>query len=102
MRVQVTDAQLRSWRMKGYSCERIARACNLSTSQISHRIRQIWHDCQEAAALAVDPQPDEIRRVCEEIQRNWSASERERRQVGRARRWTPVAVPDSVLALVRD
>lgn len=102
MRVQVTDAQLRSWRRQGYSCERIARACNLSTWQISHRIQQIWRDCQEQAALAVDPQPDEIKRVCEEIQRGWSESERERRQVGRARRWTPVAVPDSVLALVRD
>jgi hypothetical protein len=102
VRVQVSDQQLRSWRAQGYSLERIAVACNTSISQISRRIHQIWSDQQRQAALSIDPDAAEISAACERIQREWSAKERQRRQVGRGRRWTPAVVPDSVLALARD
>lgn len=99
MIVTVTDSQLRSWRRQGYSLERIASATDLTISQISRRLRQIWRD---DSTPRLDHKPDEIRQRCEEIQREWSDAERQRREVGRARQWTPVAVPASVLGLVLD
>ena len=99
MKVMVTDLQIRAWRRSGYSLERIASACGLTTSQISHRIRQIWHQDQEPRG---DPGPDEISAACEQIQLGWSETERQRRQVCRAGRWTPAVVPVCVLERVLD
>jgi hypothetical protein len=99
MKVTVTDSQLRSWRLQGYSLARIASACNLTISQTSRRLQQIWRD---DGLPRIDPRPDEIRRRCEEIQAEWSDAERQRRTVGRARQWRPAVVPASVLALAGD
>lgn len=91
MRVTVTDTQIRSWRVRGFTLEQIARACGLTTSQISHRIQRIWqHDQQRAAAG--DPDESTIRQRCDEIQLGWSEEERRKREVGRARSWNPAAV----------
>jgi IS30 family transposase len=102
MRVQVTDLQVRSWRLRGFSLEQIARACGSSTSAISHRIQRIWQEDQERAGTFGDPDEAEIRRRCEEIQREWSAKERQKREVGRGKRWTPAVVPVSLQELVHD
>lgn len=99
MRVTVTDQQIRSWRRQGYTLERIAMACGLTTSQISRRIRRIWS--QDSSARP-DPKPDEISAACAEIQREWSDDERQRRLVCRAGRWTPAVVPASLLGLARN
>lgn len=99
MKVTVTDSQIRAWRRQGYSLERIASACGLTTSQTLHRIRQIWFQDQERRD---DPAPDEISAACEEIQRGWSETERRRRQVCRAGRWTPAVVPVCVLERALD
>lgn len=99
MRTFVSDRQLRTWKLQGYSVERIASACSLTTSQISRRLRRIW---LADSARRLDPRPDEIRERCELIQREWSDVERQRREVGRERQWRPVVVPASILALARD
>jgi hypothetical protein len=103
MKVKVTDAQIRSWRLRGYSLARIASACGTTTSEISRRIQRIW---QEQYRPPIDgwgdPRPEQIRQLCEEIQREWSEKERQKRHVGRARSWRPVVVPASILALARD
>lgn len=98
MQVIVSDQQLRSWRRQGYSLERIASACNMTISQVSRRLRQIWRDCRQQS----DPGLEEIKEACARIQREWSAAERAKREVGAAREWQPVAVPGSILALIRD
>lgn len=41
--------------------------------------------------------PLEIRRACEEIQREWPPEVRERRRVGGPGEWSPIVVPGSVL-----
>jgi hypothetical protein len=92
----VSDQQIRAWRRQGYSLEQMASACGLTTWQILRRIRRIW--CQDQARRP-DPGPEEISAACEEIQREWSAAERQRRSVCRGERWTPAVVPASVLAL---
>ena len=102
MHVTVTDSQIRSWRVKGYSLERIASACGSTTSAISHRIQLIWQAEQQRSEAWGDPGPEQIKAACEEIQREWSEKERLKRQVGRAREWRPVVVPASVLALAHD
>lgn len=102
MKVQVTDAQIRSWRLKGYSLERIASACQSTTSEISRRIRQIWQRDQPPPDGWGDPSPEQIRELCDAIQAKWSAKERQRRSVGRGARWKPVVVPASVLARARS
>jgi IS30 family transposase len=102
MRVQVTDSQIRSWRLRGFSLERIARACGSTTSAISHRIQRIWQEDQERAGTFGDPDEAEIRRRCAEIQREWSDQERQKREVGRAKSWRPVVVPVSLRELVHD
>lgn len=99
MKVNVSDLQIRKWRREGYSLERIASACGLTTSQTLRRIRRIWFQDQ---ARRPDPGPDAISAACEEIQREWSAAERQRRSVSRGGRWTPAVVPASVLGLVLD
>jgi hypothetical protein len=49
MLVHVTDSQIRSWRLRGFKLEHIARVCGTTISRISHRIQQIWqHDQQRA------------------------------------------------------
>ena len=102
MKVSVTDAQIRSWRLKGYSLERIASACGSTTCEISRRIRRIWQADQPPPGGWGDPRPEQIKALCEEIQREWSERERQKRHVGRAREWRPVVVPASLLALARD
>jgi hypothetical protein len=99
MKVTVTDLQIRAWRRKGYSLQRIASACGLTTSQTLHRIRQIWFQDQEPRT---DPGPAEIKEACEQIQLGWSETERQRRQVCRAGRWTPAVVPVCVLERALD
>jgi IS30 family transposase len=99
MKVMVTDLQIRAWRRQGYSLERIASACGLTTSQISRRIRRIWFQDQESRT---DPGPDEIKEACELIQLEWSETERQRRQVYRVGRWTPAVVPVCVLERALD
>ncbi|NBT32346.1 MAG: hypothetical protein EBT13_10750 [Rhodobacteraceae bacterium] len=99
MKVTVTDQQIHSWRLKGYSLERIASACGSTTCEVSRRIQQIWQRHQRRPD---DPRPDEIRRLCDAIQAEWSQTERARRRVGQADEWKPVVVPASVLALTRS
>ena len=102
MKVNVSDAQIRSWRLKGYSLERIASACGSTTSEISRRIRRIWQADQPPPDGWGDPRPEQIEALCAEIQREWSERVRQKRHVGRAKEWRPVVVPASLLALARD
>ena len=102
MKVHVTDSQIRSWRIRGFTLEHMARACGTTISSISHRIQRIWQDEQQRMEMWGDPGPEEIRQACDEIQRGWSAKERLKREVGRERSWKPVVVPASLLGLVRD
>ena len=99
MKVVVSDLQIRAWRRKGYSLERIAQACGLTTSQISRRIRRIWHQDQ---ARRPDPGPDEINAACAQIQREWSEEERRRRDMYRVGRWQPAVVPVCVMERLLD
>lgn len=102
MHVTVTDSQIRSWRLRGYSLERIASACGSTTSAISRRIQRIWLADQQRAGSFGDPGPEQIKLACEEIQRGWSEAERQRRLVGRGERWRPAVVPASVLERARS
>lgn len=101
MRVMVTDSQIRSWRLRGYSLERIASACGWTTSRTLRRIQRIWQAEQSRSVTFGDPGPDEIRRACEEIQAGWSPEERQRRVVGRRESWRPAVVPASLLERAR-
>ena len=101
MKVTVTDAQIRSWRLRGYSLERIASACQSTTSQVSRRIQQIWLADQQRGAMFGDPGPEQIKQACEEIQRGWSERERQKREVGRGKSWRPAVVPGSLLERAR-
>jgi hypothetical protein len=99
MLVTPTEHQLRSWKRYGYSNERIAAMCGTTTLAISRRLQEIWQACQQKSLMERplgDPDEEEIRQRCEEIQRGWSDRERERRFVGRGGRWSPVVVPASV------
>ena len=96
MKVTVTDSQIRSWRLRGFKLEQIARACGLSISQISRRIQQIWQhdqtkDLDQRFPYWGDPDEQTIRERCLEIQAGWSDRERQKREVGRARSWSPAA-----------
>ena len=102
MKVSVTDSQIKSWRLRGYSLERIASACGSTTFEISRRIQRIWQEEQPAPDGWGDPRPHEIKQLCEEIQREWSEKERRKREVGRERKWRPVVVPASLLALAQN
>jgi hypothetical protein len=104
MRVTVTDSQIRSWRLRGFRLEQIARACGSSISKISHRIQQIWQTDQakeEGQSFPYWGDPDEqtIRERCLQIQSGWSDRERKKREVGRARSWNPAAVRVSIRGL---
>lgn len=92
MKVTVTDSQIRSWRLRGFRVEQIARACGVSTCQISRRIQQIWQHDQEKGGSFGDPDEATIRERCAEIQLGWSDRERQKREVGRGRSWNPAAV----------
>lgn len=46
---------------------------------------------------AAIPTPYEIHQRCLEIQAEWSDSEKERREVGRAAEWRPTVVPELVV-----
>jgi hypothetical protein len=101
MLVTPTEHQLRSWKRYGYSNERIAAMCGTTTSAISRRLHDIWQECQQRSLMERplgDPDEEQIRQRCEEIQAGWSDRERERRFVGRGGRWSPVVVPASVRA----
>lgn len=102
MRVQVSDSQIRSWRLRGYTLERIAQACGSTTLAISRRIQRIWQEDQLRGGTFGDPDEAEIRRRCAEIQLEWSERERQKREVGRAKSWRPVVVPVSVRELIHD
>jgi hypothetical protein len=103
MNVMVTDSQIRSWRLRGYSLARIASACGSTTSEISRRIQRIWQEQYRPSPDGWgDPTPEQIRERCEEIQREWSERERSKREVGRERNWKPVVVPASLLGLAPD
>lgn len=103
MNVMVTDAQIRSWRLRGYSLERIASACGSTTCEISRRIQRIWQAQYRPDPDGWgDPTPEQIRERCEETQRGWSEKERLKREVGRGKEWRPVVVPASLLGLVPD
>jgi transcriptional regulator with XRE-family HTH domain len=99
MKVVVSDLQIRAWRRKGYSLERIAQACGLTTSQMSRRLRQMYSMDQ---AKQPDPGPDEINAVCAQIQREWSEEERRRRDMYRVGRWQPAVVPVCVMERLLD
>lgn len=97
----VTDSQLRSWKMKGLSEDRMAELCGTTTSAISRRIQDLWREAFLSSPEWGDPDEETIRQRSAEIQQGWSPQERERRLVGRAQAWTPAVVPVSVLARAR-
>jgi hypothetical protein len=101
-RATVTDQQIRSWRLRGYSLERIASACGLTTCAVSHRIQLIWQHDQLKDGRWGDPDEAEIKRLCQEIQAGWSERERQKREVGRASAWRPDVVHASVLERARS
>ena len=102
MKVNVLDSQIRSWRLKGYSLERIASACGSTTCEISRRIQRIWQEANPQPDGWGDPTPEQIRERCAEIQLEWSDRERSKREVGRERNWKPVVVPASLLGHAHD
>lgn len=105
MLVTPTDHQLRSWKCRGFTVEQIAKLCGSTTSAISRRLREIWQEAQQRSLMDCplgDPDEETIRQRCEEIQRGWSDSDRQKRFVGRGGRWSPTVVPGSVRALARS
>lgn len=102
MKVHVTDSQIRSWRIRGFTLEHIARACDTTISTLSHRIQRIWQDEQQRLQMWGDPGPEAIRQACEKIQAGWSDRERSKRHVGRAASWRPAVVPASLLTRALD
>ena len=101
MLVHVTDSQIRSWRLRGFRLEQIARACGTTISRISHRIQTIWQGDQQRAEYFGDPDEQTIRQRCVEIQATWSDRERQKREVGRGEAWRATVVPESFLGRVR-
>jgi hypothetical protein len=102
MLVHVTDSQIRSWRLRGFKLEHIARVCGTTISRISHRIQLIWQNDQQRAEYFGDPDEQTIRQRCVEIQASWSDRERLKREVGRGGRWRATVVPASILAHAQD
>lgn len=92
----VTDSQLQGWRRRGFSVAYISRCTGIPISKISRRLRLAY------SRQPNDPSPEEVARICDEIQREWSARERAKRYVGHNARWRPVVVPASLLGLVHD
>jgi len=90
----VSDSQLRGWRRQGYTHERICSATGMSTSELSRRLHEVF-----STEEVESPDEEEIARLCAEIQREWSPSERRKRCVTQNGRWRPAVVPASVLAL---
>ena len=98
----VTDRQLRAWKVQGLSEERIAQLCGTTTSRISHRLHAIWRAAYLSGLPELgDPDPDQIRERCQEIQREWSPDVERRRRVGHGEEWTPAVVPVSLLESAR-
>lgn len=93
----VTDSQLRAWRRQGYTHERICEATGMSSSELSHRLHEIY-----SAPQVGDPTEEEIARGCAAIQQGWSPAERRKRCVTHSGRWRPAVVPASVLASARS
>jgi len=91
-RATVSDAQIRGWRRAGYTIEKIAEATGMRTSEVLHRIQEVY-------SVPRSPDPDEatIRRLCAEIRAGWSEEERLEREVSRHGEWRPIAVPESVV-----
>lgn len=90
----VSDTLLRSWRARGYSVAAVAKLTKIPLDVLEERYHALY-STEEVPA----PTPLEIRQRCEEIQREWSESERRRRCVYQTE-WTPIAVPASVLTSV--
>jgi hypothetical protein len=88
----VDDSTLRAWRKLGYTLDTISSALGVTKSQTLHRIRRAY-----LMPRADDPDPATIAARCAEIQAEWSDEERRRRNVYGDQRWTPTAVPVSVL-----
>jgi hypothetical protein len=66
----------------------------MSTSELSRRLHEVF-----STEEVESPDEEEIARLCAEIQREWSPSERRKRCVTQNGRWRPAVVPASVLAL---
>ena len=90
-RAEVTDTQLLWWKHQGYTVERLSEMTGLTTSAISRRLQEVCTRSPE------DPDEETIARVCEEIQADWSDTDRQKRCVGRGGRWSATAVPGSVI-----
>jgi len=90
-RAEVTDTQLLSWKHQGYTVERLSQMTGLTTSEISRRLQEVYTRCPE------DPDEETIARRCQEIQADWSDTDRQKRWVGRGGRWSPTGVPGSVI-----
>jgi len=95
------DKTIRSLRLRGYTREQIAAQLGLPTCAVSHRIQLIWSKDQPRPAERW-PDASEIAARCAAIQAEWSERERQRRQVGRGKRWTPAVVPASLLERARN
>lgn len=98
----VTDRQLRSWKLQGYTDEKVAELLGTTTSAISRRLREIWREAYRQGLIEEDdPDPETIKERRAEVQSEWTPEIRERRCVGRGQAWTPAVVPVSVLAYAR-
>jgi hypothetical protein len=90
-RAEVTDTQLLSWKHQGYTVERLSQMTGLTISAISRRLQEVYTRSPE------DPDEQTIAKRCEEIQADWSDTDRQKRWVGRGGRWSPTGVPGSVI-----
>jgi hypothetical protein len=90
-RALVTDTQLLSWKHKGFTVERLAAMTGLTTSAISRRLQDVY------TRSPADPDEATIAQRCDEIQRDWSDADRQKRWVGRGGRWSATGVPGSVI-----
>ena len=90
-RAEVTDTQLLSWKHQGYTVERLSQMTGLTTSAISRRLQEVY------TRSPGDPDEETIAKRCEEIQADWSDTDRQKRWVGRGGRWSATAVPGSVI-----
>ena len=90
-RADVTDTQLLSWKHQGYTIERLSQMTGLTISTISRRLQVVYTRSPE------DPDEQTIAKRCEEIQADWSDTDRQKRWVGRGGRWSPTGVPGSVI-----
>lgn len=91
-RATVSDAQIRGWRRAGYTIEKIAQATGMDTSEVSHRIQEVY-----SVPRSPDPDAATIQAICAEIRAGWSEEERLARDVARNGEWKPIAVPESVV-----